>query len=200
MSSKAELQKLVSVGELTRAQVAASSGYCTYQGCWTHVSTVKSEFLGSGYYGYGKTVLGSVHLGFTVSMSGWGSSSKPLYAYTTRGTKSTVLTGERWYLSASYPGGKGTNAGATWRTNPCGARVAYQSCQWPNTLGYQSYEPANAKITIFQEATWSDLSSAYPGKWYFYAKSIVMLNSSTGYHVSGVTLPATPALGGYSPA
>jgi hypothetical protein len=196
---KAAVLDGITSGALTAdaTAVAASTGYCTYLGCWTNFTSSNTNFVGGGYYGYGTTTLGSSHLVFEVNIAGYGTTSKPFNVYTTRGTKNTSLSGERLYLSATYPGGKGVNGGLSYRTSPCGARAAYVSCQWAATAGFGTYENTAQKITISREASWTDPSSAYPGRWYFYAKSIIMNISGGQYVTSGVNLPATPALGGW---
>lgn len=197
---KDDLESARQKGALTASStaVAASTGYCNGWGCWSYLASYRSYFSGGGYYGYGSTSLGSFHMEFEVTMSGAASVSKPFYDYTSRGTKSTTLSGNRLYISATYPQGNQVNGGAAFRTSPCGARGSYQSCVWPYG-GYGSYENTTTWATIAHQANWTDPSSSYPGRWYFYAKSIKLLrNSSGGYTFQGTTLPQSPAFGGWS--
>jgi hypothetical protein len=76
--------------------------------------------------------------------------------------------------------------------------AAHQRISW-NPNGYKSYENTTAWASIVHEWTWHDPSSAYPGRWYFYAKSIKLKRQDSGaYFFEGESsLPKTPAGSGW---
>jgi hypothetical protein len=201
---KAGLQQLAKAGAITQKEATTAAGWCRPNGCWTPFSQTQAAFTGGGPYGYGKTPLGTAHLNFTVNTSGHQTLSKPFSAYTTRGTKSTTLKAERLYLSARFPGGNSVSGGATRRTSPCGARNGSQSCLWGGSFSsaYASFEPTAAHISVVHEVSWTDSSSAFPGRWHFYAKSATMDRTGVGYRFlrGGQSLAGLPVHGGWSPS
>jgi len=197
---RADLQQLAKVGELTAPQAATAPGFCSFDGCWSRVSAVRSTFIGQGSYGYGKQALGTSHLSFTVTTSGFATVSKPLFGYTTRSTRNTVLHAERLYLSAGFLGGNAVSGGATRRTSPCGPRHGSQSCTWAGVggAGFGSFENTAKHISIVHEISWTD--PTFPGRWHSYAKSVIMNWSRLGYQVDArAAVPARRAAGGWSP-
>lgn len=172
---------------------ATATGYCTSEGCWDQIDAGHSTYSGKGYYGYGSTQLGTTQLYFKVTMSGATHKSYPFWFSTSRGRKSTVLSGERLYLSASYPGGNSMNPREYFQKS-FGASSAGVSTQWPSP-GPSTYENTATWITVAHEATWTDPSSSYPGSWFMWAKSIKMKKQSNGsYYVqSDSSLPSDPA-------
>jgi hypothetical protein len=198
---KVDLQRLASTGAISDTQ-AAAAGFCRPHGCWTPVSAFETLFTGGGPYGFGKTALGTVHLSFVVKVRGFQTESRPFSAYTTRGTRNTVLVAERLYISPARPGGNSVNGGATRRTSPCGARNGSQSCLWGGNfrLGYASFENTAREISIVHEVTWTDRSTAFPGRWVFYGKSITMRKTGSGYASTRTGLPGLPVRGSWSPS
>lgn len=80
-------------------------GFCTYQGCWSVIDSVRTTHKSTITYGYGKTKLGTGTFYFKTTASGGRNVSDWFYFTSTRGTRSTKLEAERLYLSSAYPGG-----------------------------------------------------------------------------------------------
>jgi hypothetical protein len=175
----------------------AAAGYCRVEGCWTRYSAVSADFAGSGTYGYGKTHLGDVSMYFEVTMNGAQSTSRPVWFESTRGVRDFVIEGDRLYLSSAHPEGKPVSPSKYSFYGPVSA-AAHQRISW-NPNGYKSYENTTAWASIVHEWTWHDPSSAYPGRWYFYAKSIKLKRQDSGayFFESESSLPTTPAGSGW---
>lgn len=176
---------------------ALTSGTCNASGCWNTYNSYSSDFSGSGWYGYGSTSLGNINWYFDATYTGFAELSKPVWFRSTRGVSSLVFTGDRLYISASYPGGNPVNGGASYRTYPYGSSSANVTAYWNG--GYGSYENTVQWTTIVHEVSWRDPSSSYPGQWYFYAKSVKALRNSGGYTFQGLSLPASPTGSGWKP-
>ena len=192
---------VVPAGKSTpQAAEAAAVGFCALDGCWNRISVVTSDFVGQGFYGYGKAQLGTSHMRFTVTTAGFRTTSKPLSAYTTRRTRNSVLSAERLYLSSAFPGGKGINGGASRRTSPCGPRVGSQNCTWAGVggTGYSSTENTAQHISIVHELSWTD--HEFPGRWHMFAKSLTMDRTRLGYRVIRSVTPSVRARGQWTPS
>jgi hypothetical protein len=191
---------LVSAGTLSATAAALSQGYCTYQGCWTIVDSAHETFRGSVYYFYGSTQLGQVTLTANVLLNVYTIRTLPFASLSSRGTRTTVLVGDRLYVSDYYPGGNTESFGAYRQQTSCSARGSGISCAWIPSTGYSTRETTVQKVTMLSETTWSDPSSAYPGHWHFWAKSVEAdrATNGTGYHFGVLTLPVTPASAGWT--
>ena len=175
----------------------AAAGYCRVEGCWDRYNARAADFAGSGTYGSGRTHLGNISMYFEVKMSGAKSTSKPVWFESTRGVRDFVMEGDRLYLSSAHPEGKPVSPSQYSHYGPVSA-AAHQKVFWkPN--GYKSYENTTAWASIVHEWTWHDPSSAYPGRWYVYAKSIKLRRQSSGayYFELDKSLPKTPAGSGW---
>jgi hypothetical protein len=179
---------------LSQAAVA-STATCVLGGCWTRESSVRTTFKGSGWYGYGGTTLGNAEIHFRVALSGFATKSTNVWFRSTRGVRDMVFAGDRLYLSAKYPGGAPVNNGAAYRYYPFGKVAANTTATWLG--GYGSYENTVQYATIVHNYSWKDPSSQYPGRWYFYAKSIRMVKGSNGYTYPDLTRPASPRGAGW---
>lgn len=175
-------------------------GFCTYQGCWDQLDSVRTTYKGEITYGYGKKILGLGTLYFKTTASGSRNVSDWYYLASTRGRGTTELTVERLYLSDDHPAGKALSPPAQTHFK-CGARSAYVKCRFPSgravTIGRSV-----AWYTMKHEATWTDISSAYPGHWFAMAKSVKYRRSSTGKSYiadSKARRPTFPAASGYLP-
>lgn len=195
-------QQLVSTGAMPATTAALSQGYCTYAGCWTLVNDTHATFLGSVNYYYGSTLLGHVQLGFNVALNVYTITVSPFYSTSSRATGSTVLIGDRLYVSQGAPGGNTESNFLYRKQTSCGLRGYGISCQWSPSTGYATRETTVQAVSMLAETKWSDTSSAYPGHWYSYAKSIDAFrdpNNGTGYHFNGgIQLPTTPASAGWT--
>lgn len=198
----AELRrKLTRMGILHQRDAAATpQEYCPHQGaCWTQYSVTDSDFAGTGIYGYGSTGLGTAELYFEVKMNGAQTISKPVYFSSTRGIKSLTMEGERLYLSSAHPDGRPVSPSTYSPYGPINNIGAGVKTYWrPN--GYKSYENTTAWATVVHEATWTDPSSQYPGRWYYFAKCIKLKRQSSGaYYFQGSSaLPASPDRGAWT--
>lgn len=132
-------------------------------------------------------------------MSGAQSVSKPVYFKSTHGTKTIFMEAERLYTSAAYPQGnavKPRTYSVFGQINNAAAKIPVY---WtPN--GYKSYEPTTQWMAISHQVTWTDPSSAYKGRWYFWAKSLKAKRQSNGaYTFQGArVLPSQPERGSWS--
>ena len=167
--------------------------------CWRQYSVTDSDFLGSGTYGYGKTKLGNALFTFEVKTNGAQSVSKPLYFYSTRGTKTVTMEAERLYTSTAQPAGKPVKPSTYSLYGPISNVSANTRVNWsPN--GFKSYENTTAWMTVVHQVTWTDPSSNFPGRWYYFAKSIKAKRQSSGaYYFQGShSLPTTPDRGSWA--
>ncbi len=153
-------------------------GHCTLAGCWHRVGPAEAEFSGGGAYGFGKTPLGRVRVFVRIKMNGAQSVSKPVWFRSTRGVGSMTIEGERLYVSKAHPEGKPVSNNTYAFYGPKKASAS-SKVEWkPN--GYKSYEKTTAWATIAHNFVWTDPSSEYPGRWYFYVKSIKLKKHGSG--------------------
>lgn len=173
-------------------------------GCWNRVSSAKAEFDGSGSYGSGPLPLGETKFFIRIVMSGARSASKPVRFTSSRGTSSVDFEAERLFLSKAHPGGKqvdlpgGRSSYALYTT---GAHPADQPVEWlPN--GYRSFENTTKFASIAHEFVWRDVSSAYPGRWFFFVKSLKLTRQESGayFFLSDTDLPKNWFGSGYREA
>ena len=175
-------------------------GFCTYQGCWSVIDSVRTTHKSTITYGYGKTKLGTGTFYFKTTASGGRNVSDWFYFTSTRGTRSTKLEAERLYLSSAYPGGNRISP-RKYVNATCGPRGAHKQCRFPSGRAVTNDDRV-ARYTIKHTATWSDASSAYPGRWFIMAKSVKYRRSSTGLSYiadSQARRPSSPAGSGYYP-
>ena len=180
------------------AAAAVPNGYCTVQGCWTVVSTLKATFRGGGWYGYYDTAqrrsitLGRMTLSYTVNLVGYRIDATPFHSIASRRTKNTTLTGYIAYLSRGYPSG---NKIEPIIYSPCGFRAPQQACQFGR---YSSYQYTIAKAVFTGKAQWTDPYAA--GTWNMWAKSPEMWRSTNGWRFnSPIQVVAYRAGAGWAP-
>lgn len=176
---------------------AVATGYCTNRGCWDKIDTAHSTYTGNGVYGYNGKQLGTTRLYFKVNVSAATMRSDPFWFTSSRGRKSTTLSMDRLYVSAKYPGGNVMNP-RKYAQKTFKAALADVASGWP-TPGPSTTEKTVQYVTVAHEASWTDPSSAYPGSWTMWAKSIKMQRQPSGsYYVQGDSvLPANPAGGAW---
>lgn len=169
-------------------EVTAGSAHCNIDGCWDHKGQAYAYFTGKGSYGYTDLrgqykLLGRYTLYFRVVTRNKGDvRAYPFYVTTTRGRKSTELNGEHLYLSGSRPGGASMSP-AHYYERPYGPKDAYVKTAWPSPG--KSYKDTTQLVTVVNAARWTDPSSAYPGTWWAWAKSIKLEQQSRGnYYVN----------------
>lgn len=175
---------------------------CDHLGCWTRYSDFRSDFSGTGWYGYDDEVLGEVVWFYNIRLNGAQSSTSPIWFRSTRGVSNLIFVGDRLYTSAKYPGGNPVNDGDEYEQRWVGSVGADQTAYWQG--GYTSYENTTQYASIVHNVTWTDPSSEYPGRWYFYAKSIVAERRVDDYAIlyeflSEENLPDDPAGAGWKP-
>lgn len=155
---------------------------------------------GSGDYGYGRTVLGVLTLFQRVYERRAQANVYPFWYRTSdRGTTDSYMSAERLYLSSAYPQGHSMSPRVyTSRGFGLTAPGLYQNYGSPYPV---LYENTTSYATVATEVSIHDPSSAYPGRWWFYLKSIKLHKQSNGaYYFEGANiLPQDPDRGGYDP-
>lgn len=183
---------------VTEQDIAAvAAGYCTTGGCWDKIDTTHSTYSGTGTYGYGGTPLGGTQLYFKITTNGSLVTTYPFWISTARPRRNVEFISEHLYMSTAYPGGNSQNPRKIFnRTNASGG-AAGVATNWPSPG--PSSRNAVAWVTVANEAKWSDSSSAYPGQWFMWAKSIEMQKQQNGsYYVqSDNALPNNAYGAGY---
>jgi hypothetical protein len=158
----------VSIGRSEKASAAAEA--CSVSGCWDRVGAAEVEFLGQGTYGFGRTRLGNVKFHILINMNGAQSISKPVQFESTRGVRNLIMEGVRLYVSAAYPQGHPVQGKSTHAAYVRKSVAANSQAEWkPN--GYKSFENTTTYASIQHTFSWQDVSSGYPGKWFFVVKS-----------------------------
>lgn len=187
---------LVTTSVSAQDVAAAATGYCTTNGCWDKIDSAHSTYSGTGTYGYGTTPLGGTQLYFKITTSGSKTTTYPLWISTARARRNVVLTSEHLYMSTAYPGGNSQNPRKQFLKKIASGSAGVAN-KWPSPG--PSAANSIAWLTVANEATWSDSSSAYPGQWFMWAKSIEMQKQQNGsYYVqSDNALPNQPAGAGY---
>ncbi|WP_284293482.1 hypothetical protein [Luteimicrobium album] len=201
---KEALSSLLAEGKISKAEASeetvkplSTGTICDISGCWTLIDTAHTTYSGGVAYGYGTIGLGSAQMYFKVTASGAKTTSYPFWFKATRGTSQTVLEGERFYVSSAHPGGNKESPRKTFGPKVFGTKSADVSSQWPKP-GATTYENTTQWITIVHEASWRDISSAYPGRWYMWAKSYKGHRQSSGAYYFQESLPSQPRLSSYS--
>lgn len=171
---------------------APAQGYCRLQGCWDKIDSTHAEYTGTVAYGFGSTPLGTVDSFFKVTMNGAQSVSFRVRFESTRGVRDLVVEGERLYISSAHPEGNGVNDGASYAWVTLGATPANTVANWPSP-GYKSYENTTAHASIVHNWVWFDRT--YPGRWFCYAKSIILDRQASGayYFTADSNVPSSPA-------
>ena len=85
-----------------------TTGDCVGIGCWYVLSNTAADYNGSGSYGWGTTYLGEITLLYQDNLTGGqASTTKPFQFSATSELSGALMSGERMYYSAAYPGGTG---------------------------------------------------------------------------------------------
>lgn len=183
-----------------RVAAAAEHGFCTFQGCWTFVDSARTTHKANVTYGYGKSVVGTGTFYFKTTSSGGLNVSDWYYFVASRGTAWTKLEVERLYLSAAHPAGH-TFSPRLRVSATCAPKSANIKCRYASGKA-RTFDNRVASYTIKHTATWKDVSSAYPGRWFIMAKSVKYKRSSSGLSYiadSKARRPDSPATSGYLP-
>jgi hypothetical protein len=151
-------------------EAAATGGHCTNQGCWSILNDYTTSYTGSGFYGYGRTTLGKASMYFKVTAKGTQLTIGPTWFRSTRGTLHPELQVEVLYISAAYPGGNSQKPMQSAVYSYDGILNAGNYLDWSKP--YPAWRQIIQVPTVVVEPVWRDTSSAYPGRWYMYAKSI----------------------------
>lgn len=181
------------------ADVAAGTGFCDIQGCWTQVDAYRTTYsLSAGTYGYGRTPLGTMAFTFKTVTAGtkftvWATSFKT----NSRGNTNGWINREILYLSAAYPGGNSQSPRQfSLYNDPDHVQTVNTWLSAPEKAWYESIQQPTAAV----EVGWHDPSSAYPGEWYTYAKSIkYKRQSNSTYTTQGTDRPSDAAGAGWHP-
>jgi hypothetical protein len=174
---------------------SSNEGYCKIQGCWSVYSVTKSGYSATGYFGYGDTQLGEVHLYFEVTLKGAQSVSKPVRFESSAAVVNPIFEGNRLLYTPRYPAG--IPVGGAGNSHLAGNIAAGETVQWtPN--GYKAYYNKASEQSVWHEWSWN--MADYPGTWYFWAKSVSLVNVGEGtYHFGhDDDLGENPAGSGYS--
>ena len=184
---------------VSKTEVAASaSQYCTDRGCWSILDNYRSSYVGGGSYGYGETTLGDARMYFKVTATGTKLTVGPMWFRSTRGTLVPQLEVEVLYISAAYPQGNSQNPRQSNVRSYGGILGAGNELDWP--MPYPAWYQTIQVPTVVVEPVWRDPSSAYPGRWFMYAKSIKYQRGSNGqYFIPSLSLPKDPAGAGFRP-
>lgn len=175
----------------------ASGTYCGGSACWSQIDSAHGTATFSGTYGYGSTTLGNVTLYQKVTATGSYIKTYPEHFTSTRATRGVYLSSNDLFnLSSKCTAGCDQNPSKYDQVGPYTASSDV-SVQWPSP-GSRSRNSV-AWVTVACEAAWSDVSSAYPGQWDMWVKSIKLQRQSSGaYYVkSDTTLPTSPDGGNF---
>jgi len=187
------------VSDADIAEVAAASGWCTVEGCWTQVDAYRTSFsLSSGAYGYGRTPLGTMSFSFkTVTAGTKFTVYSASFKTNSRGNRQGWINREILYLSAAYPGGNSQSPRQfSVYSDPDNIQSAGVWLTAPDKSWYQTVQQPTAAV----EVGWHDPSSAYPGEWYVYAKSIkYKRQTNSTYTTQGTSVPSDEAGAGWQP-
>ena len=185
---------------MSDADVAAvTAAVCRNGACWDHKGHGYAYFTGKDNYGYtdirgNYKLLGRFTLYTRVVATGRKVRAYPFYITTTRGRNSTLLRGEHLYTSASRPGGNRMSP-MHYYQRPYGPKNSYVKTAWPSPG--KTYTDTTRLVTVVGAAEWTDPSSAYPGTWKTWAKSIKLEaqpQASDAYYVNQCNaLPANPS-------
>lgn len=112
-----------------------------------------------------------------------------------RGNRLGWINREIVYLSAAYPGGNSQSPRQfSVYNDPDNVQTVNSWLTAPNVYWYESIQQPTAAV----EVGWHDPSSAYPGEWYVYAKSIKYKRQSNAtYTTQGDSTPSDPAGAGW---
>ena len=148
-----------------------ASGYCKISGCWYVSSVTDSEYSATGYFGYGSRQLGKVTLFFRVRLNGVTSVSKPVRFESTIGVRDLVMEGDRLYYDKNWPQGHPVSP-RVFAHHSCGNVNGDRLAQWtPN--GYRAKPPPVYVGSVWHQWSWQ--MAGYPGTWFFYATSVLLL-------------------------
>lgn len=164
-------------------------------GCFYVNSDLISSYSDvTGFYGFNDTQIGSADLSFNMRLNGAQSVSQPIFSSSAY-AKSIVFEGERLYISAAYPEGKGVNGGDSYAFYNAGSHDADGVSSWqPN--GYKYYENTVAHGAVVHEVSWQD--GNYPGTWYVYLKSPIFDMTRSSYRLTTAqNVPDDPAGSGW---
>jgi hypothetical protein len=150
-------------------QPAATTTHCIGGSCWARYDDFHSSYSGSGAFGIGSKVVGTVDLYFDVQLSGSRNTDKPVRITPSVSIKNLVISGDRLYYSSAYPGGNEVAGGSQFKTYRVSSVSAGGTGQWASP-GYVGYENTVAHGSTVHEWTWE--KTGYSGSWYAYDKSI----------------------------
>ena len=169
---------------------------CNLYGCWTRIDSAHAEYGGTGTYGWGSTTLGDATLYFKVTLTGFHVTTYPVNFSAQRAFKNTVLSTEKLQWTTTATAGKSMSPRLFNTYSGCGTKAGGTSCQWPSP-GVDHYINTVSTLTVAGQATWSDTSSAYPGSWSMWGKSIKVYKNGTVNNLFDcyTCLPTSPAGG-----
>jgi len=136
---------------------------------WCYREAGLSEFMSTGFIGYGKGVLGSVTVSFTVTLRLKESHSLPVaFRTTARHVIDLEMQGNRLYYSSACAAGCPVQPNVYAQHKFSGGILRDRTVDWPH--GYKATEPAVHDGAVFHQ--WVFHVSGYPGHWFIFAKSI----------------------------
>jgi hypothetical protein len=190
-----------SSGVKVRKDAGAQAGTCSLLGCYEYLDNYYVGFTGDGSYGYSGTLLGIVYLYVEDKFAGGRSTSNRFQFESTRGVRTIVATGNRLYFSDAWPQGQEVSGGALRRQwGPYGPYGPGSLITAFGTPGYIVTETTVAWAGIAHEFSWTDPSTAYPGRWYVWWKSPKFQRNSSGQYITAnpPILPLEPYGSGWS--
>ena len=145
-------------------RVLRPGGRLLLRACYTATA---SGYSATGYFGYGETQLGEVHLYFEVELKGAESRSKPVRFESSAAVVNLIFEGNRLLYTSKYPAG--IPVGGAGNSHHAGNVPAGEMVQWaPN--GYKAFYKKASVQSVWHEWNWN--MADYPGTWYFWAKNV----------------------------
>ena len=168
-----------------RGKQIGSTEFCINLGCYWRFDDFHSVFKSHKWsWGYGKTTLGQMDFYINIQQQGAEAVAKPVRYENSGATDDVTFEGE---LLNAAPGAAGTPVEGTYAHHDAGHVPAGGSAQWqPN--GYKNYNNTMWDHSTVGQVTWK--KSGYPGRWFFYVKSISSHADKLG---SGATYRLRPA-------
>ena len=150
-----------------REKRIGSTEFCINLGCYWRYDDFHSDFKSHKWaWGYGKTTLGQMDFYINIQQQGAEAVAKPVRYENSGATDDVTFEGE---LLNAAPGAAGTPVAGTYAHHDAGHVAAGGSAHWqPN--GYKNYNNTMWDHSTVGEVTWK--KSGYPGRWFFYVKSI----------------------------
>lgn len=156
-------------------QLPAVKGKCRFISplgkgrAWCRRDDLLSEFRSTGAIGFGKGVLGSVTVSFTVTLKLKQAHSLPVsFRTTARHVTDLAVQGNRLYYTSSCSAGCAVKPSVAEQHKFSGPVPRNHTISWPH--GYKATEKPVHDGAVFHQ--WTFHVHGYPGHWFVFAKSI----------------------------